>query len=103
MRSQGLEPDAEFFCNIQELLYQTKATGKQEYHNNFGCYTFVYRSDARHLVLTFRKKWLGSWMKKWFYVKNDLDKRSDIRDVIQWPIQSCFEIKWPIIVNIDKS
>jgi hypothetical protein len=103
MRSQGLEPDAEFFCNIQELLYQTKATWKQEYHNNFGCYTFVYRSDARHPVLTFRKKWLGSWMKKWFYVKNDLDKRSDIRDVIQWPIQSCFEIKWPIIVNIDKS
>jgi hypothetical protein len=32
------------------------------------------------------------------YVKNDLDKRSDIRDVIQWLIRSCFRIKRPIIV-----
>jgi hypothetical protein len=37
------------------------------------------------------------------YVKNDLDKRSDIMDVIQWSIQSCFRIKRPIIVNTKKS
>jgi hypothetical protein len=55
IRSQGLEPDADCFCNIHELSYQTKATGKEQYHNNFGCYTFVYRSDARHPVPTFRK------------------------------------------------
>jgi hypothetical protein len=34
MRSQGLEPDARCFCNIHELSYQTKATGKEQYHNN---------------------------------------------------------------------
>jgi hypothetical protein len=28
MRSQGLEPDVRCFCNMHELLYQTKATGK---------------------------------------------------------------------------
>jgi hypothetical protein len=28
MRSQGLEPDARCFCNIHELSYETKATGK---------------------------------------------------------------------------
>jgi hypothetical protein len=36
-------------------------------------------------------------------VKNDLDRRGDIRDVIQWPIRSCFRIKGPAIVNIAKS
>jgi hypothetical protein len=46
LRSQGLEPDADCFCNIHELSYHTKATRKEKYHNNFGCYTFVYRSDV---------------------------------------------------------
>jgi hypothetical protein len=37
MRSQGLEPNAKSFCNIHELLYETKPWGKEQYHNNFGC------------------------------------------------------------------
>jgi hypothetical protein len=45
IRSQGLVPDADYFCNIHEMSYQTKATGKEQYHYNFGCYTFVYRLD----------------------------------------------------------
>jgi hypothetical protein len=72
MRSQGLEPDARCFCNIHELSYETKATGKEQYHNNFGCYGFVPRSEASYPVPTFRKRWPGSWMHEWFYVKNDL-------------------------------
>jgi hypothetical protein len=59
MRSQGLEPDANFLCNIHELSYQTKEVGKEQYHNNFGCYNFVYRSDVRCHVPTFRKKMIG--------------------------------------------
>jgi hypothetical protein len=31
IRSQGLEPYANCFCNIHELSYQTKATGKEQY------------------------------------------------------------------------
>ena len=42
-------------------------------------------------------------MKQWFYVKNDLVKREDIKDVIQWPIRSCFGIKRPTIVNTEKA
>jgi hypothetical protein len=42
-------------------------------------------------------------MKQWFYVKNDLSQRSDVRDVIQWPIRSCFRIKRQVIVNTEKS
>jgi hypothetical protein len=63
MRIQGLELDAKCFCNIHELSYQTKAIGKEQYHNYFGCYGFVHHSDVRYHVPMFQKKWMGSWMK----------------------------------------
>jgi hypothetical protein len=56
LRSQGLEPNAKCFCNIHELSYETKATGKEQYHNNFGCYGFVTRSKVNNPVPTFRKR-----------------------------------------------
>ena len=56
MRSQGMEPDAKHFCNIHELSYQTKAIGKEQYQNNFGCYSFVH-ADVRCPVPTFQKQW----------------------------------------------
>jgi hypothetical protein len=93
MRSQGLEQDVRCFYNIHELSYQTKATGKEQYHNNFGCYSFVPCFEANYPVPTFRKKWPGSWMKEWFYVKNDLNQREDVRGVIQHPIWSSFGIR----------
>jgi hypothetical protein len=57
VRSQGLEPSAKSFCSMHKLLYETKATEKEQYHNNFGCYGFVARSNASHPVPTFRKRW----------------------------------------------
>jgi hypothetical protein len=53
MRSQGLEPNAKCLCNMHGLSYETKATGKEQYHNNFGCYSFVPRSEVSYPVLTF--------------------------------------------------
>jgi hypothetical protein len=53
VRSQGLEPSAKCFCNMHELLYETKATGKEQYHNNFSCYGFVPRSDVSYPVPKF--------------------------------------------------
>jgi hypothetical protein len=38
-------------------------------------------------------------MKQWFYVKNDVVEREDVKDVIQRPIQSCFGIRRPTIVD----
>jgi hypothetical protein len=35
VRSQGLEPSARCFCSMHELLYETKDTSKEQYHNNF--------------------------------------------------------------------
>jgi hypothetical protein len=90
VRSQGLELSAKCFCSMHELLYEMKAIGKEQYHNNFGCYGFIARSNASHSVPTFRKRWPGAWMEEWFYVKNDLKTREDIKEIIQRPIWSRF-------------
>jgi hypothetical protein len=70
---------------MHELLYETKAMGKEQYHNNFGCYGFIARPNASHPVPTFRKRWPGAWMKEWFYVKNDLKARENIKEIIMRP------------------
>jgi hypothetical protein len=59
MKSQGLEPNAKSFCSIHELVYETKPWGKEQYHNNFGCYSFGARSGSSCSVPTFRKRWPG--------------------------------------------
>jgi hypothetical protein len=100
VRSQGLEPSAKCFCSMHELLYETKATGKEQYHNNFSCYGFIACPNASHPVPTFQKRRLGAWMEEWFYVKNDLKAREDIKEIIRHPIWSRFGLRRPK-VNID--
>jgi hypothetical protein len=90
IRSQGLEPSAKCFCSMHELLYETKAMGKEQYHNNFGCYGFIARPHASHPVPTFWKRWPRAWMEEWFYVKNDLKAREDIKEVIMHPFGPAF-------------
>jgi hypothetical protein len=102
VRSQGLEPSAKCFCSMHELSYETKPWGKEQYHNNFGCYSFVARSGSSCPVPTFRKRWPGDWMKEWFYVKNDLKAREDITEIIMRPIWSCFGLRKPK-VEIDEA
>jgi hypothetical protein len=93
VRSQGLEPSAKCFCSMHELLYETKATGKEQYHNNFGCYGFIARSNASYPVPTYQKRWPEAWMEEWFYVKNDLIKRKTSRKSYSAPssLASAFE------------
>jgi hypothetical protein len=95
IRSQGLEPSAKCFCSMHELLYETKATGKEQHHNNFGCYGFIARSNASYSVPTYRKRWPEAWMEEWFYVKNNLIEREDIKEIIQRPIWSRFGLRRP--------
>jgi hypothetical protein len=95
VKSQGLEPSVKGFCSMHELLYETKPWGKEQYHNNFGCYSFVARSGSSYPVPTFRKRWPGDWMKEWFYVKNDLKAREDIKDIIMRPIWQRFGLRKP--------
>jgi hypothetical protein len=55
LRSQGMSPDAEAFCRVHELHYQTKARA-DGLHENFGCYNFAYRKDTKARVLSYRTK-----------------------------------------------
>jgi hypothetical protein len=95
VRSQGMELSAKCFCNMHELLYETKATSKEQYHNNFGCYGFIARPNARYPVPTFQKRWPRVWMEEWFYVKNNLIEREYIKEIIQRPIWSRFRLRRP--------
>jgi hypothetical protein len=97
VRSQGTEPSAKCFCSMHELLYETKATRKEQYHNNFSCYGFIARPNASHPVTTLRKRWPGNWMEEWFYVKNDLIAREEIKEVIMRPICSRFGLRKPMV------
>jgi hypothetical protein len=101
VKSQGLEPNAKSFCSMHELLYETKPWGKEQYHNNFGCYSFGACSGSSCPVPTFWKRWPGDWMKEWFYVKNDLKTREDIKDIIMRPIWQHFGLRKPK-VDIDE-
>jgi hypothetical protein len=102
VRSQGLEPNAKSFCSMHELLYETKPWGKEQYHNNFGCYSFIARSGSSCPVPTFRKRWPGDYMKEWFYVNNDLKAREDIKEIIMRPIWQRFSLRKPK-VEIDEA
>jgi hypothetical protein len=102
VRNQGLEPSAKCFCSMHELCYETKPWGKEQYHKNFGCYSFVARSGSSYPVPTFRKRWPGAWMEEWFYVKNDLKAREDIKEIIMRPIWSRFGLRNPK-VEIDEA
>jgi hypothetical protein len=102
VRSQGVEPSTKCFCSMHELAYEMKAMGKEQYHNNFSCYGFTARPNASYLVPTFRKRWPGAWMEEWFYVKNDLKAREDIKEAIMRPIWSRFGLRRPK-VEIDEA
>ena len=57
LRSQGMDPNAEAFCRVHELYYQTKAR-VDRLHENFGCYNFAYHKDTKAPILSYRTKWL---------------------------------------------
>jgi hypothetical protein len=85
LRSQGAEPLAEGFCRVHELHYQTKAI-EDGLHENFGCYNFAYRKDAKSPVISYRTKWPTSWKAEWFYVKVDEKKEK----LVQSPLDLIF-------------
>jgi hypothetical protein len=55
LRSQGMSANAEAFCRVHELHYQTKARA-DGLHKNFGCYNFAYRKDTKAPVIGYRTK-----------------------------------------------
>jgi hypothetical protein len=89
LRSQGMDPNAEAFCRVHELHYQTKAR-LEGLHENFGCYNFVYHKDTKALVLSYRIKWPTSWKSEWFYIKANEKKRGKLMTMVMSPLTLSF-------------
>jgi hypothetical protein len=68
LQSQGMDPNAEAFCQVHELHYQTKAR-EDGLHENFGCYNFAYHKEMKSLVVSYRTKWPTSWKMSGFMLK----------------------------------
>jgi hypothetical protein len=85
LRSQGMSPDAEAFCLVHELHYQTKARANG-LHENLGCYNFEYRKDTKALVLSYRTKWPTGWKNEWFYMKADEKNREKLMTRVRSPL-----------------
>jgi hypothetical protein len=95
LRSQGMSPDAEAFCRVHELHYQTKARA-DGLHENFGCYNFAYRKDTKALVLSYRTKWPTDWKGEWFYIKADEKKRGKQMTMVMCPLSLYFGMTRPL-------
>jgi hypothetical protein len=95
LRSQGIDPNAEAFCRVHELHYQTKAR-EDGLHENFGCYNFAYRKDMKTPVVSYRTKWPTSWKNEWFYVKADEKKREKLKTLVLSPLSLSFGLTRPL-------
>jgi hypothetical protein len=97
LRSQEAEPLAEGFCRAHELHYQTKAR-EDGLHDNFGCYNFAYRKDAKYPVISYHTKWPVGWKGEWFYVKVDEKKEK----LVQSPLRLTFGVTRPqCVMDLD--
>jgi hypothetical protein len=95
LRSQGMDPNAEAFCRVHELHYQTKAR-EDGLHENFGCYNFVYRKDTKVPVLSYRTKCPTGWKSEWFYIKADEKKREKLKTMVLSPVSLSFGLTRPL-------
>jgi hypothetical protein len=95
LQSQGMDPNAEAFCRVHELHYQTKAR-EDGLHENFGCYNFAYRKDMKAPVLSYRTKWPTSWKSEWFYIKADEKKREKLKTMVLSPLSLSFGLTRPL-------
>jgi hypothetical protein len=95
LRSQGMEANAEDFCRVHELHYQTKARA-DGLHKNFGCYNFAYRKDTKALVIGYRTKWPTRGTNEWFYMKADEKKREKLMSMVMSPLKLNFGMTRPL-------
>jgi hypothetical protein len=95
LRSQGIDPNAEAFCRVHELHYQTKAR-EDGLHENFGCYNVAYRKYMKAPVVSYRTKWLTGWKNEWFYVKADEKKREKLKTLVLSPLSLSFGMTRPM-------
>jgi hypothetical protein len=87
--------DAEAFCRVHELHYQTKAKA-DGLHENFGCYNFVYWKDTKTPVFSYRTKWPIGWKNEWFYMKADEKNREKLMTMVMSPLSLSFGMTRPL-------
>jgi hypothetical protein len=90
-----MDPNAEAFCRVHELHYQTKAR-EDRLHENFGCYNFAYCKDTKAPVLSYRTKWPTGWKSEWFYIKADEKKREKLKTMVMSPLSLSFRMTIPL-------
>jgi hypothetical protein len=90
-----MSPDAEAFCRVHELHYQTNARA-DGLHENFGCYNFAYSKDTKALVLIYRTKWPTGWKNEWFYMKADEKNREKLMTMVMSPLSLNFGMTRPL-------
>jgi hypothetical protein len=90
-----MDPNAEAFCRVHELHYQTKAK-EDGLHENFGCYNFAYRKDMKAPVLSYRTKWPIGLKNEWFYIKADEKKREKLKKLVMSPLTLSFGMTRPL-------
>jgi hypothetical protein len=95
LRSQGMSPNAEAFCQVHEPHYQMKAKA-DGLHENFGCYNFAYRKDTKAPVLSYRTKWPTGWRSEWFYMKVDEKRREKLMTMVMSPLKLSFGMTRPL-------
>ena len=93
--SQGINANAEAFCRVHELHYQTKARANG-LHKNFGYYNFAYRKDTKAPVIGYRTKWPTGWTNEWFYVKADEKRREKLMTMVMNPMKLGFRMTRPL-------
>jgi hypothetical protein len=95
LRGQGMSLDAEAFCRVHQLHYQTKAK-TDGLHENFGCYNFAYQKDTTTPVLSYRTKWPTDWKNEWFYMKADEKNREKLMTMVISPLSLNFRMTRPL-------
>jgi hypothetical protein len=98
-----MSANAEGFCRVHELHYQTKARA-DGLHKNFGCYNFAYRKDTKAPVIGYRTKWPTRWTSEWFYIKADEKKRENLMTIFMSPMRLSFGMTRPLChMQLDSS
>jgi hypothetical protein len=95
LRNQGMSANAEAFCQVHELHYQTKAKA-DGLHKNFGYYNFAYRKDTKAPVIGYHTKWPTGRTNEWFYVKANEKKREKLMTMVMRPMKISFGMTRPL-------
>jgi hypothetical protein len=89
-----MDANAEAFCRVHELHYQTKARA-DGLHRNFGCYNFTYRKDTKAPVIGYCTKWPTGWTNEWFYMKANEKKREKLMSMVMSLLKLNFDMARP--------